>query len=127
MAFNFDIRKIKFVITKKMRKPIQEVEDIGDWYGNYVIAYDTGDEIVNQAILIHEFVEMIIMKVFLGTWGIKEEKVDKIETKLERPFPHSFAHNLATKVEKAFIENLGRDWKNHQKFIDSLIPKYEKE
>ncbi len=112
-----DYQKVRFEIRKIMR-----YEDVGDYFDNTIVAYDMGDPIVNNAIFIHEFIEFTLIK----SAGITPALIDKFDTDDDAPdqYPQEYKlyrkyHRLANKIERQFIENLGYDWKSHEKRIDT--------
>jgi hypothetical protein len=112
-----DYSKLKFEVHKQMR-----YDDVGDYIGNTIIAYDMGDEIVNNAIMLHEFIEYTLIK----SAGIPVSMIDDFDTKYgsEDEHPEEYKlyrkfHRLANAVERRFIENLGLNWQEHEKTIDT--------
>lgn len=118
-----DLKQLQFQVKDAMR-----YDDVGDYYGNIIVTYDMKDDVVNNAILIHEFVEYMLIR----SAGLSSEMIDQFdndehsreahpkEYKLYEKF-----HNLANKVERQFIENLGLSWEEHDKIIYSTPIKIE--
>lgn len=112
-----DLSKLKFEPRKVMR-----YDDMGDYFGDTIITYDTGDPVVNNAILIHEFIEYTLIK----SAGLTPEMIDKFDTDETYPekFPNEYElydkfHDMANLIERQFIENLGLKWKEHEKKINT--------
>ncbi len=110
-----DLKKLKFRVKRIMR-----YDDVGDYYENNIISYDMGDEILNNAIFIHEFIEYMLIQ----SAGIPSKLIDKFDNDPSAPdkYPEEYRlyskfHNMANVIERQFIKNLGFDWKNHQKRI----------
>lgn len=106
-----DFEKLKFEIHDSMR-----YDDVGDYYDHTIIAYNMKDEIINNAILLHEFIEYTLIK----SAGLSSEMIDKFDTdsKHKFEFPEEYKlyrkfHQLANMVEKRFVENLGLNWAQH--------------
>jgi len=115
----FDLTKVKFVVTDKMR-----YVELGDYLENgKIVAYDTGKKEYVQAVLLHEFVEFALIKAL----GIPVSWIDKFDTdksfKLKRPKEYEqyrIAHYLATLVERQFIENLGLSWDKYENYVRKI-------
>ena len=112
-----DFSKLKFEVRKQMR-----YDDVGDYIGNTIISYDMGDEIINNAIMLHEFIEYTLIK----SAGIPVSLIDAFDTtdEAEDEHPEEYKlyrkfHRLANSVERQFIENLGLNWQQHEKTIDT--------
>jgi len=112
-----DYVNLKFEIRKEMR-----YEDVGDYFGNKIISFDMKDPIVNNSIMLHEFIEYTLIK----SAGIPVSMIDDFDTKPETQdiHPEEYAlyskfHNMANRVEAQFIKNLGLDWKAHNKIINT--------
>lgn len=110
-----DFEKLRFILQKKMR-----YDDVGDYYDNKVIAYDMEDPVINNAILIHELIEYMLIK----SAGLSTEMIDKLDTdpNAYKEHPEEYKlyskfHRMANRVEKQFIENLGLDWDKHEEKI----------
>lgn len=112
-----DFSKLKFEVHKEMR-----YDDVGDYFGNTIISYDMEDEIVNNAIMLHEFIEYTLIK----SAGIPVSLIDAFDTTDEAEYEHPEEyklyrkfHRLANSIERQFIENLGLNWQKHEKTIDT--------
>lgn len=119
-----DYQKLKFEIRDTMR-----YDDVGDYFDHTIVAYDTGDEIVNNAILLHEFIEYTMIK----SAGIDPELIDRFDTDpdAQASFPKEYEyytryHRLANMVEKQFVENLGLTWEKHQEKVYTTPVKVKK-
>jgi hypothetical protein len=95
--------------------------DVGDYYGDTIISYDMGDEVITNAIFIHEFIEYTLIR----SAGIPSELIDRFDTDPDswKEYPREFNlyrrfHDMANVVEREFIENLGRDWEKHEMVIN---------
>lgn len=112
-----DFEKLKFEIRDEMR-----YDDVGDYFDHTIIAYNMKDEIINNAILLHEFIEYTLIK----SAGMSSEMIDLFDTDPEHKlkFPEEYKlyrefHRLANMVERRFIENLGLNWKTHDNNIST--------
>lgn len=112
-----DFSQLRFILTQTMR-----YNDVGDYYGNIIVAFDTGDEVINNAIFIHEFIEYVLIK----SAGIPPELIDLFDnnTSSHMLFPKEYTlyrnfHDAAVNLEKQFVENLGLDWESHEKIINT--------
>ncbi len=112
-----DFEKLKFEVKDTMR-----YDDVGDYFDHTIIAFDMRDEIINNAIFLHEFIEYTLIK----SAGLSSELIDKFDTddSYKDKFPEEYAlyrkfHQLANQVERQFVENLGIDWEEHDKKIYS--------
>ena len=110
-----DLDKLKFEIKDTMR-----YDDVGDYYGNTIVSYDMKDPIVNNAILIHEFIEYTLIR----SAGLSSELIDLFDNDDDAPYDYpeeyelySKFHRMANKIERQFIENLGLNWKEHGKKV----------
>jgi hypothetical protein len=110
-----DLKNLRFEVKDAMR-----YDDVGDYYGNTIVTYDMQDDIVNNAILIHEFIEYTLIR----SAGLSSELIDLFDNDDDAPdkFPKEYKlykkfHNMANKVERQFIENLGLSWKRHDNII----------
>jgi hypothetical protein len=126
MAFHF--KEINFKNWKFVVLPYMQIDDIGDWRKDLIISFDTKDQIMNLAILLHEFIEALLCRAK----GITSSEVDKWDKKPKSKNKkyqwYKKAHRFANLVERKFIEALGRNWKKHQKKIYKIkikiCPKY---
>lgn len=135
-----------------MRKPLQihlatlpykqmrSYPDVGDWIVNadnspaILCAADTGNDISNAAVLLHEFVESI----YCWKHGIREEDVtafDKLffaeqeagkhapdaEPGHDQRSPYRIAHLIAERFEREFVAQFGMTWDNHAENINRLF------
>lgn len=112
-----DLKKLKFELRDIMR-----YDDVGDYFEDTIVAYDFKDDVINNAIFLHEFIEYTLIK----SAGIDPSLIDKFDTEDDAPdqHPQEFAqyekfHDLANLVEKQFIENLGLNWEEHDKIINT--------
>jgi hypothetical protein len=112
-----DLKKLKFELRRVMR-----YDDVGDYYGDTIVAYDFKNDVINNAIFLHEFVEYTLIK----SAGIDHTLIDKFDTDPSYPdkYPKEYAlyekfHDMANMIEKQFIENLGLNWEDHTKTIDT--------
>lgn len=110
-----DLKNLKFEVRDVMR-----YDDVGDYFDNTIIAYDFQDDIITNAIFLHEFIEYMLIK----SSGIEPELIDKLDTDpdAEEQYPREAAlyekfHNMANKIEHQFIENLGYNWEDYDKKI----------
>lgn len=113
-----DLKKLKFEIRDQMR-----YDDVGDYYGDTIVSYDMKDDIVNNAILIHEFIEYVLIR----SAGLSSEMIDMFDNDetAEDRYPKEFAlyrrfHEMANTIERQFIENLGLDWDTHERHINTV-------
>ncbi len=111
-----DFKNLKFELRDEMR-----YDDAGDYFDNTIIAYDYNDDIITNAIFLHEFIEYALIK----SAGISPELIDKFDTdesyidKYPKEYElYSKFHDLANTIERRFIENLGLNWEEHDKKIN---------
>ena len=112
-----DLKKLKFELRDIMR-----YDDVGDYFGDTIVAYDFKDDVINNAIFIHEFIEYTLIK----SAGINPALIDKFDTDDDAPakYPEEFLqyekfHDQANVIEKQFIENLGLNWEEHDKVVNT--------
>ncbi len=112
-----DFSKLKFEVRSKMR-----YDDVGDYFENTIVSYDMKDPIVNNAIMLHELIEYALIK----SAGIPSSLIDEFDNDISSWDRHpreyklySKFHRMANKIECQFIENLGLNWKEHEKTIDT--------
>lgn len=112
-----DLKKLKFEIRQVMR-----YEDAGDYYDHTIIAYDFEDDVITNAIFLHEFIEYTLIK----SSGIDPALIDRFDmdppSRKEFPKEHALYrkfHDLANMIEQQFIENLGLSWEEHDKKINT--------
>ena len=120
-----DLRQVKFSIVQMPTKRMQEFDEVGDYIENHIIAYDTGIDLYNQLILLHELVEYFVIKLKGLDWQDIDffDKIAKNKKLLLRFPEHKYykqAHKIALGVEKKIITFLGQDWKEYNKFILSI-------
>jgi len=119
-----DLAKIKFLVSDKMR-----YDDLGDYLRGKIISYNIKKKEYVQAILLHEFIEYVLIK----SQGIPVKWIDKFDTdkkfslkNLKVYEKYRISHYLATLVERQFIENLGLDWNRYEKYIRKIKIKVSK-
>lgn len=112
-----DLKNLKFELRDIMR-----YDDVGDYFGNTIVAYDFKDDIVNNAIFLHEFIEYTLVK----SAGIDPAMIDMFDTDEthKEKFPKEYElytkfHKMANVIERQFVENLGISWSEHDKKIYS--------
>ena len=112
-----DLRKLKFEVRDIMR-----YDDVGDYFGDTIVAYDFKDDIITNAIFIHEFIEYTLIK----SAGIDPVLIDKFDMDKSSPakYPEEFIlygkfHDIANLVERQFIENLGLNWEEHDRIVNT--------
>jgi hypothetical protein len=112
-----DVKKLKFEVRDAMR-----YDDVGDYFDNTIVAYDFKDDVITNAIFLHEFVEYMLIK----SAGIDPSLIDKFDTDetYEDKFPEEFDlygkfHDMANFIERQFIENLGLNWEEYDKKINT--------
>lgn len=112
-----DFKKLQFEVRDVMR-----YDDVGDYFDNTIVAYDFKDDIITNAIFLHEFIEYMLIK----SSGIEPSLIDKFDIdpssaeKNPREFKlYSKFHDMANVVERQFIENLGLNWDDYDKTIYS--------
>lgn len=110
-----DLKNLKFELRDIMR-----YDDVGDYFANTIVAYDFKDDVISNAIFLHEFIEYTLIK----SAGIPPELIDKFDTDegYEERYPQEYElyekfHRMANAIERQFIENLGYSWKEHDKKI----------
>lgn len=112
-----NLKKLKFEVRDSMR-----YDDVGDYFDNTIIAYDFQNDIITNAIFLHEFIEYMLIK----SSGIEPELIDRFDTEpdSQKEFPREYKlyskyHDMANQVEKQFIENLGLNWDEYDKTINT--------
>lgn len=112
-----DVKNLKFEVRDVMR-----YDDVGDYFGNNIIAYDFQNDVITNAIFLHEFVEYMLIKAA----GIDPALIDKFDTEDDAPdqYPEEYDlydkfHEMANMVERQFIENLGLNWDEHDRIINT--------
>lgn len=124
LARLIDYSKLKFRVKNSMR-----YNDVGDYYDSTIISYNMNNEVYNNGILLHEFIEFNLIK----SAGIPEALIDEFDTNDEAPekYPKEYKlyskyHRMANHVERHFIENMGMSWKEYQKTVYSIPVKVKK-
>lgn len=112
-----DFKNLKFEVRDIMR-----YDDAGDYFENTIIAYDFEDDVVSNAIFLHEFIEYVLLK----SSGIEPALIDQFDTnpqsRKEHPKEYGLYdkfHDMANTIERQFIENLGLSWEEHAKKINT--------
>ncbi len=107
--------KLKFKVSKSMR-----YDDVGDYFNSTIIAYDMNNPIINNAIMLHEFIEYTLIK----SAGIPVAMIDAFDTdeKAAKKYKKEYKlyckyHRMANNIERHFIKNMGMDWKSYDKTI----------
>lgn len=132
-------KPIQFAAITLPYKQMPNFPDIGDWKINAdnslaaVLAADTGNDISNAAILLHEFIEGILCWIH----GVREEDVlrfDKMwfeeqsqgkHTEDDEPgydprSPYRDWHLVAERFEREFVEQCGMMWQHHSDNCESV-------
>ncbi|GDX62434.1 hypothetical protein LBMAG33_7440 [Candidatus Levyibacteriota bacterium] len=112
-----DLKNLKFEVRDVMR-----YDDVGDYFDNKIIAYDFKDDIITNAIFLHEFIEYMLIK----SSGIDASLIDRFDTDDDAPEMHPREyelyekfHDMSNRVERQFIENLGLNWDDYDKTINT--------
>lgn len=125
---------VKFIQFKDMRYPT-----VGDYFideqANVLLIYIArlGDWRYEACVLIHELVEIFIVK----HQGIAFEKIDRFDINFEKRrkkgnvdepgddprAPYRFAHGIASGVERVVAAVLGVSWKKYEATCDKLMEK----
>lgn len=126
-------KPIQFVALTLPWKQLPDYPDIGSWKVNadnspaFIGAADTGDDISNAAILLHEFIEVFLC----WAHGVKEEDVSKFdkmwfkeqeygqhksddEPGYDARSPYREWHLVAERFEREFITQCGMMWNVHE-------------
>lgn len=126
-------KPLQFAVMTLPWKQLRSHPDIGDWIVNkdnspaVICAADTGNDISNAAILLHEIIESLLCWLM----KVKEEKVtafDKMffkeqeegkhreddEPGYDPRCPYRIQHLVAERFERAFIEQAGMMWSQHE-------------
>lgn len=113
-----DYSKLKFKVRKSMR-----YDDVGDYFDSTIISYDMKNPVINNAIMLHEFIEYTLIR----SAGIPVPMIDAFDTddvapkKYKKEYElYNRYHRIANNVERHFIENMGMDWKHYQKAVYSV-------
>lgn len=111
-----NLKNLKFELRDIMR-----YDDVGDYFDNTIVAYDFHDDVLTNAIFLHEFIEYTLIK----SAGIDPSLIDRFDTdeKTADEYPKEYAlyskfHDMANMIERRFIENLGLSWEEHDKKIN---------
>ncbi len=116
-----DYSKLKFRLRKSMR-----YDDVGDYEDTTIIAYDMKNPVINNGIMLHEFIEYTLIR----SAGIPVSMIDAFDT--EEAAPKKFKkqyklyckyHRIANNVERYFVENMGMNWREYQKAVYSEVVK----
>jgi hypothetical protein len=113
--------------------------DIGDWKCNhdgspaFIASADTGNDISNAAILLHEFVEAVLCwlhdvserEVSAFDENFFKEKAQGVEHLYGEPgadpsAPYHSEHMIATRFESQFIEACGLSWTKHEENCERI-------
>lgn len=112
-----DVKNLKFEVRDAMR-----YDDAGDYFDNTIVAYDFKNDVITNAIFLHEFIEYMLLKAS----GIEPELIDKFDNDdvSAKEHPKEFAlygkfHEMANQVERQFIQNLGLSWDEHETNINT--------
>lgn len=112
-----DFDRLKFEVRKIMR-----YDDVGDYFDNTIVAYDFNDDVISNAIFLHEFIEYTLIK----SSGVDPSLIDTFDTEPEsrKRYPKEYAlyrkfHTMANGIERQFIENLGLKWDEYDKKINT--------
>jgi hypothetical protein len=104
-------------------------DDVGDYVDNTIISYDMKNPIINNAIMLHEFIEYTLIK----SAGVPVAMIDAFDTDDDAADEHpkeyklyTKYHRIANNVERHFIENMGMDWKEYQEAVYSEKVKVKK-
>lgn len=127
------IRGIPMVVLP--HKMLRTYPDVGDWFLNgdqtpaMVCAADTGHDLSNLAILLHEFVEAI----WCSRNGVTEQEVNDFDREwFERNpdsddepghdthAPYHIGHLIAERFEREFLLQFGRMWSHHVDCVNAL-------
>lgn len=126
-------------ILKKINKLEKRYDTIGDYYRDLeghdiVTTIDTGNDIYNDLVLIHELVERVMTK----HKGITIEQIDNhdlmfekerkegLHSEFEEPgndfrAPYIKEHKLATKIELMIARHLGVDIEEYEKTLNKIF------
>jgi hypothetical protein len=123
------------IIIKIVKKGGCRNSQVGDYFydkkGNLIIkVVNTGNDIYNRAIAIHELWEESLLKVK----GVKEETINAFDKKCfkekrdesvlqygDQPdSPYRNEHRAAENIERLFIQQCGEDWFKYDEIIDNL-------
>lgn len=112
-----NFHKLKFEVRDVMR-----YDDVGDYFADTIVAYDFQDDVITNAIFLHEFIEYMLIK----SSGIEPDLIDKfdIDPDYADKYPREYElyskyHNMANKIERQFVENLGLRWEEYDRVINT--------
>src|SRR5581483_7653928 len=86
-----DYSKLKFKVSKSMR-----YDDVGDYFDGAIIAYDMKNPVLNNAIMLHEFIEYTLIK----SAGIPVSLIDAFDTKDAAPKKYKKEYRLYCKYHR---------------------------
>jgi hypothetical protein len=132
-------KPLQFVALTLPHKQLPDYPDCGSWKVNadnspaFIGAADTGDDISNAAILLHEFIEVMMCWIH----GVKEESVSKFDkmwfeeqekglhTSDDEPgydprAPYRDWHLVAERFEREFVVQAGMMWNQHCENINKV-------
>lgn len=133
----WDFTNVKWATRDTMR-----YDTPGDWHGDFIEAWSGMPVLSQQAVLLHEFCESLVLRAA----GITEEMIDIMDNFKNAAFNYTQgkatqremarfavlffklspeirnlydeAHVLALQVERAFLEAAGGNWKEHCRMIE---------
>jgi hypothetical protein len=129
-----EIEKSAVVYVEVIPHKQQRYRTCGDWlllpHGIHISVSDTGDEVSNMLVAIHELVESFLCKVD----GVSGKDVDdfdvafeagRTEESLDEPgddpsAPYNVQHRVADVVERLVALHAGVNWQEHEKRIEAL-------
>lgn len=126
-------KPLQFVALTLPWKQLPDYPDIGSWKTNsdnspaFIGCADTGDDISNAAILLHEFIEVMMCWIH----GVTEESVSTFdqmwfkerdegkhsnddEPGYDPRSPYRDWHIVAERFEREFIQQAGMMWEHHE-------------
>lgn len=132
-------KPLQFVALTLPWKQLPDYPDIGSWKVNadnspaFIGCADTGDDISNAAILLHEFIEVM----YCWAHGIKEKAVsefdqmwfkeqeegkhrDDEEPGYDPRAPYRDGHLVAERFEREFVTQMGMLWGQHELNCESV-------
>ena len=132
-------KPIQFFCATLPWKQLRSYPDIGDYQCNadnspaFIGAADTGNDISNAGILLHEIIESLLVWLH----GVKEEDISAFDRKWfaeekngvkhieEAPgdspaAPYHTFHLVATRFEREFIEQAGMMWQQHEENCEGI-------
>jgi hypothetical protein len=113
-------------IIMQIRNPEEmRFTDVGDWGYNWkgqlvIVSIETGSDIANKGILIHEYVESILCKLNgLTNEMVEHDDLLKDQGKLKyQQVCYWKYHRFATKIEKIFIESSDLTWNKYDNIVN---------